>query len=202
MDATVSWNQTGQGYIDMGSQTIATYAGDAVIADWPKPLASLGGGYTVALADAVDANKVNAIVNGTYTYSWTNKAKEHSDGDQLSLNLSINVPVGMGGGSLSAVMNFEQQNGVLDPFATDGNGDPSPTNIPPHSNVTNAYVPIWSVKTSLTLLYRDLERVRTERVRMLLKSDLQEIIVRPEVEQNSETIVKQGATSEFRFSTC
>jgi hypothetical protein len=147
----------------------------------------------VALADAVDANKVNAIVNGTYTYSWTNKSKEHSDGDQLSLNLSINVPVGMGGGSLSAVMNFEQQNGVLDPFATDGNGDPSPTNIPPHSNVTNAYVPIWSVKTSLTLLYRDLERVRTERVRMLLKSDLQEIIVRPEVEQNSETIVKQGA---------
>jgi hypothetical protein len=43
------------------------------------------------------------------------------------------------------------------------------------------------------LQYRDLERARTERVQMLLQSDLQPIIVRPEVEQNSETIVKTGA---------
>jgi hypothetical protein len=37
---------------------------------------------------------------------------------------------------------------------------------------------------------------------MLLQSDLQPIIVRPEVEQNSETIVKTAPTSAFRSSTC
>ncbi len=193
MDATVTWNQTGQGFIDLGQQNIASYAGDAIIAEWPQPLSNLGGGWTVALANAVDSNGVIGITNGSFSVSWTNKEKEHSDGDQLTSNVSINVPVGLAGGSLSTVLTFNNQTGFLDPFATDGNGDPSPTNIPAHQEVTYAYIPIWNVSTTLMLQYRDLERARTERVQMLLQSDLQPIIVRPEVEQNSETITKSGA---------
>jgi hypothetical protein len=40
MDATVTWNQTGQGFIDMGRQQIATYAGDAIISEWPQAAAA------------------------------------------------------------------------------------------------------------------------------------------------------------------
>lgn len=192
MDATVTWNQTGQGFIDMGRQSIASYAGDAIIAEWPKPLQQLGGGYTAATASAVDASGVNGIMTATATNTWVNKELEHADGDQLSLNTSVSVPAGMSS-FISTLLTRDFQTGVLDPFAVDKNGDPSPTNIPPHDHTTNAYVPLWKVNTSLTLLYRDLERSRTERIRMLLQSDLQAIIVRPEVEQNSEIIVKNGA---------
>ena len=96
---------------------------------------------------------------------------------------------------VGGVVTFDQQNGLLDPFAVDVNGDPSPTNIPPHLNVTFGYVPAWSVNTTLLLSYGvpELQRARTERVQMLLQSDLQAIIVDPQVDQNSETIVKNGA---------
>lgn len=192
MDATVTWNQTGQGFIDMGRQTISTYAGDALISDWPKPLQSLGGGYTVATASAVDAGGVNGIVQATANYSWVNKEKRHNDGDTLSVNTSVTTPSGMGA-NVSTLMTRDHQDGFLDPFAVDSDGDNSPTNIPPHDHNTFAYAPVWGVNTSLTLSYRDLERSRTERIRMLLQSDLQPIIVNPEVEQNSEVIVKSGA---------
>lgn len=193
MDATVTWNQTGQGFIDMGHQSIGSYAGDAIIAEWPKPLQSLGGGYTVATSSAMDAAGVNAIVVATASGSWTNREKEHSDGDALSSSWSMSAPVGSNGEMASMLLTRISQTGLQDPWAVDGDGDPSPTNIPPYESATYAYCPLWTINTSLTLLYRDLDRARTERVQMLLQSDLQPIIVRPEVEQNSETIVKNGA---------
>lgn len=193
VDATVTWNQTGQGFIDMGNRMIRSYAGDAIISEWPKPLQSLGGGYTVAYSNAIDSAAINQIVTASTSYSWTNKEKEHNDGDQLTLNLSMSAPSGIDPSlMLSTVLTEESQSGVLDPFATDGDGDPSPTNIPPHESLTYAYVPVWTVNTSLVLSYRDLQRARSERIRMLLQSDLQAIIVDPEVEQNSEVIVKSG----------
>lgn len=195
MDATVTWNQTGQGYIDMGNQSIGSYAGDAIINEWPKPLQSLGGGYSVAYSNAVDVGGINAIVMATASYSWTNKAREHSDGDQLSVNWSITAPSGYGTNffNQATVLTETSQSGVLDPFAVDGDGDPAPMNIPASFNATYAYVPWWTVNTSLVLQYRDLQRQRTQRIQMLLSSDLQPIIVDPAVDQISEVITKTGA---------
>jgi hypothetical protein len=193
MVATVQWNQTGQGTIDMGRQSIRTFAGDNVIAEWPKPLQSLGGGYTVFYANAADTGNVNGIVMASASGSYTNKEKEHSDGDCLSANWSITAPSGSLLPFTSAPLTSSNQVGLLDPFATDGNGDPSPTNIPPHAEATYAFIPGWLVTTSLVLSYRDLDRQRTERVQMLLKSDLQSVIVNPEVEQNSEVMTRSGA---------
>jgi len=193
MVATVTWNQTGQGYIDMGNRSIKTYAGDALISEWPKPLASLGGGYTVANANAVDTFGVNAMFSGTVSSSYVNTEPEHSDGDQLSANWSVTKPVGGSGPLLGAMLTFHETIGVQNPFASDGNGDTAPINISPSNNATFAYVPLWSVSTSLLLRYGELQRQRTERIQMLLQSDLQAIIVDPQVEQNSEAIVKNGA---------
>lgn len=195
MVATVSWNQTGQGVIDMGNQVINSYAGDAIISEWPKPLQALGGGYTVLFANACDAAGINATVTASASVSWTNKEKEHNDGDQLSLSHSWSGPVGFDQvGSLGTLLTMVNQTGLLDPFATDGNGDPSPTNIPPHFSASYVSCPMWRVNTSLVLTYRDLERQRTERVQMLLQSDLQAMLFHPEdVEQTSEVITKNGA---------
>jgi hypothetical protein len=193
MIADVSWNQTGQGYIPMTPQLIRTYSGDSVIGDWPKPLSSLGAGYTVAFSNAFDSAGIAAAVTASASYSWTNKDKQHADGDSMSLNWSMSAP--SIDPSLSAAVAILVQNtpGFLDPFAVDADGDPSPVNQPMKLNVTFAQAGVWQVNTTLTLLYRDLQRTRTERLQMMLTSDLQPILVDPLVTQDAEVITKQGA---------
>jgi hypothetical protein len=161
----------------------------------------LGGGWTVALANAVDSNGVAGITNGTYVNPGPTRRRSIPTATSLTSNLSINVPVGLSGGSLSAVLTFNNQTGFLDPFATDGNGDPSPTNIPAHRRSPTAMCRSGRSTTPDAALSRS-GATRTERVQMLLQSDLQPIIVRPEVEQNSETIVKPAPTSASRSSSC
>ena len=188
MDATVSWVQTGRGFIDMGTQHISPFGGDGIIGEWPKPLTQLGSGWTVQDALAVDSDHTATATTVTISYSWTNREKEHSDGDALSTNVSVTVP---SAGGMSHVLTQVQQDGFLDPFAVDGDGDPSPTNIPASFNQTSAYVLPWSVSTSMVLRY-ELARQRTERVRSMLTADLQSVINDPLVTQNSETITMTG----------
>jgi len=86
MDATVSWTQTGRGFIDMGQQVVDTYGGDAWVSGWPKPLTQLGSGWSVYNGFAFDLNYVERVRVGTVSENWTNKEREHSDGDTLSLS--------------------------------------------------------------------------------------------------------------------
>lgn len=191
MDAQVGWNQTAIGYVDMGSQTIQSYGGDGIIDDWPKPLQQLGGGWSVFNSLASDLyNVLHGTFIGTVNYHWNNGEKTHNDGDALSVNLSYSMP-GLAGPYKSGVVFFNNQDGYLDPFATDENGDPSPVNIPPHSEQTDMYVPRIDVKTSMTLRY-DAVRPRTERILMLMNGDFQATVVDPLVTQYSEKITKQG----------
>jgi radical SAM superfamily enzyme with C-terminal helix-hairpin-helix motif len=78
MDATVTWNQTGQGFIDMGRQQIATYAGDAIIAEWPKPLQRSRRRLHRGAANAVDSNGVNGITNANGTYRCPGPTRRRS----------------------------------------------------------------------------------------------------------------------------
>jgi hypothetical protein len=188
IDATVSWTQTGRGFIDMGQQVIESYGGDGIISEWPKPLEQLGVGWSVQSSYAFDLNYVAAATVHEYTYSWNNPEKEHSDGDSLSLSISISGPTGPG---VSHTLTSYSQGGVLDPFATDSDGDPSPLNIPAKAGTTSTTALLWKVQTSLILRY-DLARQRTERVRIMLNADLQPVVNDPLVTQNSETIVMTG----------
>jgi hypothetical protein len=190
MDATVSWTQTGRGFIDMGQQNISTYGGDGIISEWPKPMTQLGNGWSLQDGFALDSSHTAQMLTGTYSTSYTNKEEEHSDGDTLSINLTVTAP-GASTPLIKQVLTWRQQDGLQDPFATDGNGDPAPINIPASYQDSSAYVPLWQVNTSMNLRY-DLARQRTERVRIMLTSDLQAIINDPLVTQNSETITMTG----------
>lgn len=204
IDATVSWTQTGRGYVNMGTNTVVCYDGDGFINEWPKPLTSLGSGWTVDDALAVDVNRVASMIVGTYNYSWNNTEQEHADGDSLSINLTITAPSGglVNGGLPTLIPNSPgtmltsnltaiQQTGFQDPFATDSDGDPQPINIPMSVKITNVFLPPWTIQTSMILRY-DLARQRTERVRIMLTADLQAVINDPLVTQNSETITMTG----------
>src|SRR5579859_5184959 len=141
VDATISWVQTARGFMDMGQQLISTYAGDGLISDWPKPLTSLGGGWTVQYANAYDYGHTNEILTGSISYSWTNPDKTHNDGDTLSISFSetapgngigvdTSLPPGTSNGMVSAKLTEIIRTGLLDPSAVDGDGDPAPINKP------------------------------------------------------------------------
>jgi hypothetical protein len=191
IDATVSWTQTARGFVDMGNRVIQSYGGDGIISDWPKPLQSLDGGWSVQYSIAVDVFGIISALTGSSSYSWTNQEKQHEDGDSLSLSISTTVPQ-LVGPYLSYVLTAKIQPGQIDPFAVDGDGDPSPLNVPASADIALVYCPLWQVNTSLVLRY-DAARQRTERVLIMLQADLQAIINDALVTQNSETITKQGA---------
>ncbi len=190
MDASVSWTQSGRGIVDLGNKTIFSYSGDGIISEWPKPLQSLGAGWSVYYSNAVDANGVANALTGNYSYSWRNTDKTHVNGDTMSYSRSETVP--MVKSAVSGLLTENIQPGFVDAFAVDGDGDPAPVNRPASYANTKAYVPLWQVNTSLVLQYVA-ERQRTERVVFVVRADLQPVLVDPTVSQESETMTRSGA---------
>lgn len=184
----VSWKQTWRGYVLIPSQTYSTYSGDGIVNDWPKPGTKIGGGYSIASALAVDNYGINVAQTVSFSYSWTSKEPVHNDGDTLSVNESLTYPV-LFGPYLSANTYEFLQEGFLDPFGVDFEGDPSPTNIPASSQASTMYVPLWSVSGGFTLLV-EADRQRTEKVVMTLNGNFQPVLVDPTVQQDSETITR------------
>lgn len=184
MDATVNWPQQFTGTIDMGQQTIQTYAGDGIIGDWPQPGADLGGGWTAAESTAIDVDGVDAAITVSWSYSYQNNAKEHFDGDTLSISQSQTEPV-LRGSSLRGILSDRQQVGI-----NDSSADP-PVNLPATRQTSSIVVPLWRVNTSLVLGY-GANRARTERVQFTLTSDLQPILSDPDVTDTTDLITKTG----------
>jgi hypothetical protein len=189
MDASVNWTQTARGTVYIGNYNLGSLSG-AIIEDWPKPLAQIGGGWSVYSSDAYDTAGIESATTYTLSDSWTNQEKHHVNGDCMSLNRSNTLPAGPVVDS--AMISFKQQIGLQDPFAVDENGDPSPINIPASNSGTYAYILGYNIRTTLTLQYAA-ERQRTERAIFLVRADTQPVLVDPLVSQDSETISKSGA---------
>lgn len=189
MDASVSWKQTGRGVVDLGSHIVETYSGDGLIGDWPKPLASLGGGWTVQWAEAVDMHRTADGTTISGSFSWRNKEKHHRTGDTMSVSQSWSNPTH---GGVAGLVTYKSQSGFLDPNGKDSDGDPSPTNIPMSVSFTWAVVCAWKVATTLVLQYAA-ERQRTERVIFMVRADTQPVLVDATVSQETETMNRSGA---------
>lgn len=199
VDATVSWLQTAHGYLDMGTNQITSYSGDGIVGEWPKPLSQIAPGLTMFAGGAYDVAQIDTMTTINLSYSWQSRSKTHADGDTLSVNTTASFPAGAApnggrttGFGVSSIISYTQQQGFLDPFATDGDGDPAPTNIPPSLNYTMAYAFPYSVKTSMVLEYRA-ERPHTERVIFRLFADVQPTTLDPLVSEDTETIVISGS---------
>jgi hypothetical protein len=193
MDASVSWTQSARGIVDAtnGYRKFTGIGGDGIISDWPKAQTDIGGGYKVYFSDAFDTAGAAVSTTVSYSSSWTNNEKEHSDGDTLSQSSSYSMPMG---GSIykEKVLTWKSQPGFMDPFAVDGNGDPAPVNIPLHYEETTGYIMGWSVAASLVLQY-NATRARTERVIFRVAADTQAVLTQPELSQNSEVMTRSGA---------
>jgi hypothetical protein len=188
IEGTVGWNQHAFGTIDFGSETFSSYSGDGILRDWPKPAAQLGGGWYVESSTCVDAANVTHAVTASWTSSWRNTAKVHAVGDAMSISESFSVPA-VPGATQSVVL--KSQNGVLDPYAVDEDGDPDPLNIPMSVQTATATAALWTIPTTLTLGYES-NRPRTEKVRFTINADLQPLLTYVDASTNSETITKSG----------
>lgn len=195
VDATVSWTQTGRGYVTLPTIECTSYSGDGILSDWPKPLSNIAPGLTVFNALAWDKAGIDRIVNTSWSISWQNKEREHSDGDQLSLSVSHSGPArGIGGasGGKSITLTETYQPGIIDPFSTDGNGDPKPTNIPMSYTATSAYVYPYVVSASMMLEY-NASRPHTERLIFRLFADVQPTTLDPAVSEDTELLTISGS---------
>ncbi len=193
VDASVRWTQTAAGFFNMPGTVFDSLNGDGVLADWPKPGQQLAPGLTVYSSGAVDKNNTDGIEMETVTSNWTNKEKHHEDGDTLSSSWSWTTPGGGPPGYFAAADSFTYQPGFLDPFAVDGDGDISPTNIPMSLNATFTYIMPYNIDTgALTIEYRA-ARPHTERIVFTLFANVQPTTLDPLVSEDSETIVISGS---------
>lgn len=188
VDATVKWTQTGRGYVDLGGFNFQSFSGDGILGDWPKPGANLAPGLTAFISQAWDNANVDSAVTTSWSSQYTNKEKTHSDGDTLSQSVSQSRPQFAGSSDLGFQLNYKYQPGFLDPFAVDGDGDRSPTNIPMSYESNSVWAGSYSIGTQLTAHY-DIQRPHVERVVFTLFADVQSTTVDPQVGDDSETIV-------------
>ena len=169
VDATINWTQTASGTLQFGLD-VATYTGQSLISDWPKPGATLGGGWTVSASYAGDLNQVENVDTVSCNVSRQNVEKKHATGDTMSISISSSTPI-MRGPYLFTYLTRKFQTGVID----EGGPESDPINIPATQENTGLYVPLWQVQASMTLKY-EANCPRKEHARFTLTTDVQDIV--------------------------
>jgi hypothetical protein len=177
--ADVAWTQApAGGTINFGARSFASYTGGSLLSAWPKTGDQLAGGWSVASASAVDVYGVENASTVTAQASYQNQAKEHADGDTMSVNVSVSTPTLLGP-AFSFATSEESQTGFLDPETG--------LNIPASSKITGKMVAQWLINTTLVLSYQP-SVARSEQVALTLTADLQPILTPP---NDSPTITDQ-----------
>jgi hypothetical protein len=190
MDASVHWTQAYRGVLDPLGTKILSFGGDGIVSDWPKPNTQLGGGYSVYDSAAIPGAGMNPQML-SLSWSYQNREKHHEDGDTMSASWSVSFPSGAGVDS-GFVISHSETTGVLDPYGVDSDGDPSPLNLPASAQATRAWAISGTVSGMLALKYTA-ARPRTERVKFLVRADMQEVLVDPTIDQDSEVMSLSGA---------
>jgi hypothetical protein len=169
--AEMDWAQTHSGAapIVIPSKDFETWTGESFISGWPKPGASLGGGWVVKSSSVADLYGAAAAATHSFSYSWQNKEREHENGDMLSVNVSQTIP-GITHGATFETSHFAQP-GFIDPF-----GDP-PINQPIEVRQSSTAIALWRINAAMTIALDEKEtRARKERVAFDMTSDLQAIV--------------------------
>jgi hypothetical protein len=191
LEATVGWKQTSTGVLNFGSDVFVSLTGDSLIAGWPHAGTSLGGGWSVDAATARDVSGTAYIVSGSSNTSFNNQQKFHFIGDLMSESISITWPTG-GAIAQVATLNLFQQIGLqsVGQFV-DGGGNPVSVNIPFIYDEQLFFVYAWIIGTSLSLRYQA-DRDYKEILNITLQANVQQTVVNPTIQQESELIKLPG----------
>ncbi len=201
--ATVPWKQdmTDAPAIDLGSWSIPSYTGEALVSSWPKQGASISGGWAAAQSSAVDVYNADGATTSNFSTSWHNASKTHTTGDSMSLSVN-RTDVVVHGPYLSVQLTRNSQPGVvwvpgdwghaagdgtLPTIDTTNWGPETSTtdteaadtiNIPLHHASTWAVVPQSLVNLSLSITF-DAGADRNETCNFTMVSDVQPVLTDP-----------------------
>jgi hypothetical protein len=181
MEATVNWSQRTSGFFTLPTVYLSSYTGETLISDWPKPGASIGGGYRCETSFATDVYLVGETPTTSYNSSWTNTDPNPGQCSNASASQSSSGPALLSPNPLSCVLTGYSQSGVCDPYS-----DP-PMNLPSNSQTSGMIVPLWAVALDMSVRY-DANRQYSEILTFDMTANTQNILTSPLVDQNSELI--------------
>lgn len=201
VQATTHWTQRSIGYVAGPSVYLQTYTGSSWMNDWPKPGASLGGGWTVETSFITDVYKVEQTPMAGLKMSITvndpeaedcsmNHTSSESSFPALlypqyeTVNLFAGVTPGVPSQNLNANSNLSC---VMTESFTLGFCDPPTTNQGPSMHVTGVMIPLWTLNAEWTLRYES-SRKYSEFLIMDVTANTQSVLTSPTIQQNTETI--------------
>jgi hypothetical protein len=179
MEATVNWTQRSSGFISVPDVIMSSYTGGSLLSDWPKPGATIGGGYKCEASFAIDTYFVTETPTTNQNSSWTNTDPNPDQCSASSQSVSASGPALLSPNPLSAVLTGYFQSGVCFP-----DSDP-PQNIPLHFQSTGIIVPLWNVDLSMTMRY-DSSRQYSEVLSFDMTANTQALLTSPLVTQVTE----------------
>lgn len=185
VEATVGWTQRTAGYFTVPTVSLASYTGDTLLSDWPKPGAGIGGGYRCESSFVTDSYLIGQTPQTTYNYSWTNSDPNPGQCSNASVAISSSGPALLSPNPLQNVLTSYFKTGVCFPTS-----DP-PTNTPMESTGSGVIIPLWYVSMSMTMRY-DASRQFSEVLSFDMLADVQGILAAPTVDQNTELLTISG----------
>ena len=174
VSADVSWTQSAQGSIDVGTYHFESYAGKALIDNWPKPGDSIDGGYTVSVGFAADNYNIDGTEPASFSVSWSNEERKHETGDTLSTSISSTIAP-LRGPSIKVPLTSGSKSG-------EGEASVSSTWL---------RVPLWAVTAGLSVNYQA-ARDRQERIQFTMRANLQPLVTLPGEEEVAKLHIGGG----------
>lgn len=193
--ASVQWDQTGLEGVSLPIQIPTQINGynESIYSDWPKPGASLGGGWAAGPeTQAIDLYGAHNFHTAQVTYSFQNKSKTHEIGDVMSSSHSLTTPVGPVG--FSKILTQHVQQGLIWPgggygtgttnwhtvFDGAGENDDPDINIPYHYDNTSVYAAFFRIAGTLSITAEGGVIKRTESVSFTMTADVQAVLSLPD----------------------
>jgi hypothetical protein len=181
VEGTVNWTQRSSGFFTVPTVNISSYTGESLLSDWPKPGASIGGGYKCESSFVIDTFYVSQTPTTSYNSSWTNTDPNPGQCSNASASNSSSGPALLAPNPLTAVLTHRFQSGVCFP-----DSDP-PVNTPLTMSSTGVIVPLWNVAMTMEIRY-DASRQFSEVLAFDMTANTQSILTSPLVAQNTELL--------------
>lgn len=173
ISGTVTWEQSDEATIDIGTHIFHSYSGNNIVSEFPKPESSLGDAYSVFTSTAYDTYGIEHAITGNIHWTYNNQEETHAFGDTMSVDYSWSGPlIGLAPFSQITLTLFIQI-GQIDQ-------DPDFKDIQPATyRSTYLVIPQWQIQTGMVIRY-DAKRPRTETVTFTLSAHLQQVMTNPQ----------------------
>ncbi len=185
VEASVNWTQRASGFFTVPAVSVSSYTGETLVSDWPKPGASIGGGYKCESSFVTDTYFISETPNTTYSASWTNSDPNPGQCSNASSSYSSSGPALLAPNPLQNVLTEYFRSGVCFP-----DSDP-PMNIPMEMSASGVIIPLWNVSLDMTIRY-DASRQFTEELSFDMLANVQGILASPTVDQHTELLTING----------